>query len=82
MPRYEDLETLIPDFDAWPGLHDSRFEREFLEPRLLKMGWTHVRFCCGEQGQSEEGAGVYSNRIVQVWNTQTGKKATYKYGRT
>lgn len=80
MPRMEDLEDILPDFNDWPGLHDRKFEEEFLRPRLEVRGWNRfIHFSGGREFTGGEFGPSYRNRTVRVANATTIK--SYKYGR-
>jgi hypothetical protein len=49
MPRYKDLEPLIPGFNAFEGVMGDQWEEQVLKPLVLAAtDYKNVRFCGGQ----------------------------------
>ena len=72
---YRDLDELI-DYREYEGLWSLRFEEEWLKPKLLAMGYGHVRFFGGSICEYD---GSFRERICEL-KRQGGRVEYMTYG--
>lgn len=74
--RYRDLESVI-DYRAYDGEWTTGFEEKWLKPRLLALGYAHVRFFGGKICEYD---GCFRERVCELVKQHGGRPEYFVYG--